>query len=137
MQLCPCGTKREYMDCCGVFISHQKIPATPEELMRSRYTAYSQNNIEYIGETMKSPAADHFDPEATRERNKKITWVALKVANTSYGFMNGTVEFYASYNKGNKIVVLHEISDFVLDEGRWYYVSGIYPPLPEGGGDKK
>lgn len=127
MPMCPCNSGKMYANCCETFISHQDIPATPEALMRSRYTAYALNNIDYITETMKSPALDNFDPDATRERNKKIKWVELKVVNTSYGFANGMVEFYASYTKNNKLHVLHEMSDFVLENGRWYYVSGIYP----------
>lgn len=39
------------------FIPNQKILSTPEELMRSRYTAYNQVNIDYIARTMRSPAA--------------------------------------------------------------------------------
>ena len=72
MQYCPCGTGKTYLDCCGIFISNQKIPSTPEELMRSRYTAYNQVNIDYIVHTMKSPAADNFDAETTQEWAKKI-----------------------------------------------------------------
>ena len=127
MQLCPCGSNLFYTACCGRFISHQENPSTPEELMRSRYTAYSQTNLEYIMETMKSPAADRFDPVAAKERAKKITWVELKVANSSQDKNRGTVEFYASYTDGNKTHVLHEISDFILEQGKWFYVSGIYP----------
>jgi len=127
MQLCPCGSNIFYIACCGKFISHQEIPATPEALMRSRYTAYSQTNLDYIRETMKSPAADNFNPDATRERAKKIKWVNLKVVSSTQDKNTGIVEFYASYTDGVKTNVLHEISHFILDQGKWYYVSGIYP----------
>src|SRR5579872_6887463 len=74
---CPCASGKTYLDCCGVFITHQKLPSTPKELMRSRYTAYYQVNTDYIARTMKSPAADHFDVKAAREWAKKIKLVML------------------------------------------------------------
>ena len=38
------------------------------------------------------------------------------------------VEFIARYKIGGQSAVrLHEISDFIFDDGRWFYVSGIFP----------
>lgn len=124
---CPCGLSEVYEDCCGRFISHREIPTTPEQLMRSRYTAYFYGDMDYIAETMKSPAADRFDIESARQRANKIKWVELKVVNASHTIFKGTVEFYASYSDGKKTHVLHEVSDFVFQDGRWFYVSGIFP----------
>lgn len=126
MQLCPCGSNLFYVACCGPFLTHEKNPTTPEALMRSRYTAYFEGNMEYISETMKSPAADNFDPIAARERAKKIKWVELNVVNASHDKSTGTVEFYASYSDGYKTKVLHEISSFILEKGQWFYVSGVF-----------
>ena len=67
MQHCPCGTGKKYLDCCGLFIRGHKRPTTPEALMRSRYSAYTQNRIEYIARTMKAPANHNFDMEAARQ----------------------------------------------------------------------
>ncbi len=50
--------------------------------MRSRYTAYSLANIDYIIHTMKSPAADHFYAEEAREWAKKISFAGLAVIKT-------------------------------------------------------
>lgn len=95
--------------------------------MRSRYTAYFEGNIDYIVETMKSPASDRFDAVSAKERAKKIKWVNLEVVRSSQNKDTGTVEFYASFTDGVKTKVLHEISDFVLENGKWFYVSGIFP----------
>ena len=127
MQLCPCGSNIFYAACCGPFLSHHQIPSTPEALMRSRYTAYFMGNIDYIVETMKSPASDRFDPISARERANKIKWLELNVVNASHDKNTGTVEFYASYADGQKTRVLHEISRFILEQGKWFYVSGTYP----------
>ncbi len=127
MQRCPCGTGKTYLDCCGIFISNQKLPSTPEELMRSRYTAYNQVNIDYIMHTMKSPAADNFDAKAVQESAKKIKWTGLEIVKTTYDSTQGVVEFFAYYYIDNKKHVLHEISEFNFENGKWYYVNGTYP----------
>ncbi|MCC2666593.1 MAG: putative motif domain protein [Gammaproteobacteria bacterium] len=124
---CPCGTNKAYLDCCGIFISNQKKPSTPEELMRSRYTAYTERNIDYIAQTMKSPAADNFDTEATRAWAKKINWTGLKIIRTTHDARKGTVEFCAYYSMDNKKNVLHEISQFSFENEKWYYVDGTHP----------
>jgi len=124
MKNCPCGTEKNYFDCCGAFISNQKIPSTPEKLMRSRYTAYTQANIDYIANTMKSFAAENFDAEAARVWAKKIKWAGLDVVKTSHDSTKGMVEFFAHYYSNNKKHELHEISEFHFEEGRWFYVNG-------------
>lgn len=126
MQQCPCGRKMDYQDCCGKYIEGGEIPAHPEALMRSRYTAYHQVNVDYIAETMKSPAADGFDPEGTRAWAKKVKWDKLEVVAASAEENIGYVEFKAYYTAKNKQHVLHEKSEFHLIDGRWYYVNGMY-----------
>ena len=126
-QNCPCGADRAYLDCCGIFISNQKIPSTPEELMRSRYTAYNQVNLDYIAQTMKSPAADNFHVDDAREWAKKVSWIGLEVIKTRHDFNKGIVEFRAHYYIDGKKSILHEISEFNFENGKWYYVNGTKP----------
>ena len=95
--------------------------------MRSRYTAYTQANIDYIVNTMKAPASDDFDPEEARSWATDVTWLNLKVVASSFTGDTGTVEFIAQYShEGNKFV-LHEISEFRRDANRWYYIDGNGP----------
>ncbi len=126
-ELCPCSSKKAYAECCGLFISGENSPSTPEELMRSRYTAYVQANMEYIARTMKSPAADHFNIEASRAWAKKVKWAGLEVVEATQDANKGIVEFCAYYAEDNKKEVLHEISEFLFENGKWYYLNGIYP----------
>ena len=124
MKYCPCGTGNEYLNCCGIFISGQKTPPTPEALMRSRYTAYHLIDMDYIANTMKSPAADHFDVKATTKWAKKVNWTQLEIIKTIDGSETAYVEFRAHYNLKNKKYILHETSEFSFQDGKWYYVNG-------------
>lgn len=124
MKLCPCGSKKFYLACCGLFISGKKIPETPEQLMRSRYSAYTRANINYIMQTMKAPAANQFDPVHAKNWAHQSTWLGLKVIHTSVQENKGYVEFIARYSYQGKSESLHEVSEFCFEEGRWFYVGG-------------
>ena len=79
MSLCPCGSEKPYEQCCEVFIEKKQIPHTPEQLMRSRYTAYSLAKIDYIKNTMKGKILIGFDETEARSWSQSVTWVGLKV----------------------------------------------------------
>lgn len=49
--LCPCCSQKEYEQCCQPFLNRLALASTPEQLMRSRYTAYSQVDYSYIKQT--------------------------------------------------------------------------------------
>jgi SEC-C motif-containing protein len=57
---CPCSSGKIYQKCCELYISGVKLPALPEELMRSRYSAYTMANIDYIVKTMYGKALQGF-----------------------------------------------------------------------------
>jgi SEC-C motif-containing protein len=99
---------------------------TPEALMRSRYTAYTQANIDYIVRTMCGPSAVDFDPIAVKKWTKSLRWVRLDVLSASTEGDKGEVSFKAFYTKKNKPYVLTEISLFEKIEGEWMYVNGAF-----------
>jgi SEC-C motif domain protein len=124
---CPCGSELPYQTCCGLFIEHNQTPSTPEQLMRSRYTAYSLANIDYIARTMKSPAADHFDAVGARKWSESVEWLRLKVIESSTTDKIGYVEFLVYFIDNGQQHVMHELSEFHLEDGNWYYVNGQSP----------
>jgi SEC-C motif-containing protein len=125
MENCPCGTEQSYLQCCGKFIMGNTTPSTPEELMRSRYTAYTLANVDYIATTMKAPANKDFDPETAREWAEQVTWLKCEIVHTKQESQDkGFVEFLAHYADEDKRYILHEISEFHFEDGRWYYVDG-------------
>ncbi len=121
-QLCPCGSKLEYLNCCQLFIDGKLLPQRPEQLVRSRYSAYSMANIEYIQETMREDALQDFDAEDAREWAQSVKWLKLEVIRSSMSAEDkGIVEFIAYYRYQNKKHQLHEISQFELIDQIWYY----------------
>lgn len=131
MTFCPCGSKQSYEHCCEVFIKQKQIPQTPEQLMRSRYTAYSLANIDYIKNTMRGKPLIGFNEIEAKVWAESVTWVELKVIQ-SYEETpeKGFVEFKAQFLEGNQIKNIHEVSEFHRENNTWYYVDGKNRDLP-------
>jgi len=124
---CPCGSKKEYFHCCGQYIENHKIPEIPEQLMRSRYTAYSKTNVDYILKTMKGEALHNFDAASAKQWAKESTWLGLTIIDAPKP--HGTiayVEFIARFHYRGKNQSIHERSEFHYENGRWLYVNGSY-----------
>lgn len=143
IKLCPCCSGKEYEDCCAPLIRGERTAETPEALMRSRYTAYSQAYIPYIQQTMKSPASDNYNAVEAKKWAESTEWLGLEVKSHHITDSRGTVEFIATYRLNNQKHVMHEVSEFRRDDGKWYYVNGKAPakvsrnePCPCGSGKK-
>ena len=121
---CPCNPLKSFSFCCEKFLKNAANPQSPEELMRSRYSAYALGNMDYIQQTMLSPAADNFNLEEAIESTKKTRFTRLKVMKTWFENENGFVEFKAKYFVEKKCFVLHEKSEFHKVDGKWFYVDG-------------
>ena len=118
---CPCGSGKELAACCGRFISGRDLPATAEQLMRSRYTAYVLGDRAYLAQTWHP---DHFDPALSIEPDTK--WLGLDVKqHAQQDADHATVEFVARYRLGGRGHRLHELSRFVREGGRWLYLDGV------------
>lgn len=123
---CPCGLPDTYAACCGRYVDHPGNPApTAEALMRSRYTAYTLGNADYL------LASWHADTRPDRldlsDEDRRLKWLGLEVVRTSAGQPGddeGVVEFVARYKVGGRACRMHELSRFVCVDGRWYYLDG-------------
>lgn len=119
---CPCGSGLAYPGCCGPFIAGTALPRTAEQLMRSRYTAYTLNNQDYLSATWHPGTRP---PDLTEE--KQVTWLGLKIVATESGGpddQGGEVEFIARFKIGGRAFRLHERSRFERRQGRWVYLDG-------------
>lgn len=129
---CPCHSRRDYSDCCGLYLSNQDIPKTPEALMRSRYTAYSQANILYIQKTMRGQALANFNAEEAQQWARQVQWLDLKIISAPAVAIDdhiGFVEFIAAFMERNQRHIIHERSEFHRLDGRWYYTTGYTPKI--------
>lgn len=124
---CPCGSGESFKKCCKRLISGKASAATPQELMRSRYSAYATGAVEYlIKTTIPSRRAD-LDAGDLKAWCGQTEWTGLTVIRSGLGpkgIDTGYVEFVAFYNHGGETLRHHEYSTFRKVDYRWYYDEG-------------
>lgn len=138
MEVCACGSSINFSECCGPFLNGTALPETAEKLMRSRYTAYTRANIDYIKKTLAPESRGDFDAAGTEQWAKKAKWKSLKIVSTDKGQAGdtkGTVEFVAVYEENSRNLEHHEVSQFRKNEkGQWFFVDGDAHTHREGEG---
>ncbi|RJP90898.1 MAG: YchJ family protein [Desulfobacteraceae bacterium] len=134
MEPCPCGSSQTYSECCEPFIQGLNQPTTAEALMRSRYSAFVKEQIDYIYNTMPPAKRRDFNRAETEAWSKNSEWQGLEILQTKDGGTGdeaGTVEFIARFlDKGNP-VEHHEVAEFEKIDGQWFFMDGRAPkPAP-------
>lgn len=93
--------------------------------MRSRYSAFCTQNIDYLAETTDPQTRLEFDFDGNREWAANAKFLKLEVLQTTMDGNKGTVEFKAHFQMpGETPVVHHEFSKFRKQAGRWYFRDG-------------
>jgi SEC-C motif-containing protein len=89
--------------------------------MRSRYSAYGLGLIDYLLATWHpstSPGELELQP---------VKWLGLEVRHAQASGDVGVVEFVARCKINGRAERMHELSRFVREQGRWYYIDGQVP----------
>ncbi|MGA8257856.1 MAG: YchJ family metal-binding protein [Nocardioides sp.] len=113
---CPCGTGLLYDDCCGRLHRGAAQAINPEQLMRSRYSAYVVGDVDHVFRTWHPrtrPDDVSVDPA--------VRWTRLQVLEAT----DTEVEFAADYELHGATYQLHERSTFEQRGGRWVYVAAV------------
>ena len=122
VKACPCGQGEPYQVCCGRLHRGDAAAVTAEQLMRSRYSAFAVGEAGYLLATWHaSTRPGSLQPDPARR------WTFLEVVGTGRGGMldtEGSVEFRAHYRLDGRSGTQHELSRFVRQDGRWYYLDG-------------
>ncbi len=130
MQNCYCGSNLTFNKCCKPIISGNEKPENPEQLMRSRYSAFCVKNVEYLLSTHHSSQQKANEREQLTSTFAHTQWLGLKVLNSSINLSDpgiGYVE-YLAFNKTENLEQLHEKARFRLEDDTWYYFDGELLP---------
>ncbi len=93
--------------------------------MRSRYSAFVRELGEYLLDTWHPSTR----PRQTLVFEPGLHWLGLDVKrHTITGAHTAEVEFVARSKQTGRAHRLHEVSRFVREDGRWYYVDGDLDP---------
>lgn len=119
---CPCGGA-SYSACCGRLHAGD-IAGSAEQLMRARYSAYVLDDANFLHQSWHVSTRPEL-AELQQEQGSK--WLGLEVKKHVAAGDEATVEFVARYKTGGRAHRLHEVSRFVREEGKWFYVDGEFP----------
>jgi len=102
--------------------------------MRSRYSAYALQEIDYILSTHIQNPDEEVDRESTEKWAAESEWLGLDVVETEAGGAGddeGVVEFIARYRLQGTDATHHERARFKRVDGRWLYSDGeMVKPKP-------
>jgi len=119
---CSCGSNKPYADCCARYVEGNEPAPTAEALMRSRYTAYTRLSEDYLLATW-HPSTRPASLGLAEDVPTK--WLGLDVKRHEQQDANhAIVEFVARYKVNGRAHRLREVSRFVREDGRWFYVDG-------------
>jgi SEC-C motif-containing protein len=129
MSKCPCSSDLDYEQCCGPYLAGEGSPPTAEALLRSRYTAFTVDDMKYVRRTTHPRSPEEFDEEAAHNWSVSSYWVGLEIIDAEGGGPDdddARIEFAATYIQDEEEKVHHEHSHFKRENGRWYFVDGKY-----------
>ncbi len=127
-EACPCGSGKTYADCCAPYLAGRAQPATPVQLMRSRYSAFCKGKIDYLIATHHPSQRKADDRQTLAQTSADTEWLALRILHSDESQIAagvGTVEFVAFYTSQGRLGQLHEKSEFIRQAERWYYMRGV------------
>ena len=142
--LCPCGSTEPYNTCCLAIINGEKAPNSPEQLMRTRYSAYAMKNAQYIYDTYAQSSQRSQSINEISSWINSCQWLKLTIHHSScfdslikttqHNNVLPTVEFTALYLSDNKIYQMTEKSRFIQEisvkpvsdqnKKQWLYLDG-------------
>ena len=122
-KVCYCGSSNSYKECCEKFINSSQNAPTAEALMRSRYSAYATQAVDYLIATTAFLHRKLLIKSDILEWSQSNKWNKLEIIAAT----ENTVEFKAYYTDSNNLSYIHqEKSTFIIEDGKWYYVDGEF-----------
>lgn len=133
MSICPCGSKKDYADCCEAYHNGQAAP-TAEALMRARYSAFEKGQLQFLSDSLTESSRKDYSAEETANWAGRAKWHKLVIVKTEAGQEaddHGVVEFQAHFKMDGRNQIHHERSRFTKEDGRWHYVDGEMNPAQQ------
>jgi SEC-C motif-containing protein len=136
---CPCGSNISFKQCCFLIITEEVTTISPEQLMRSRYSAYATKSADYIYQTYAKASREKQSLNDISEWAQETKWLRLiihsaseytiEINNSAINAANEeqnspTVCFSAYYKHQSHYYLMKETSRFILEGRKWRYLDG-------------
>jgi len=122
MALCPCGSARDFAECCSPIIEGAPAP-TAEALMRSRYTAFVMRKLDHVERTHAPEVRADFNRAEAERLAEECEWRGLEIRSATETGDTAEVEFVMRFCREQQEVTKTALASFRRDAGQWLYVS--------------
>jgi SEC-C motif-containing protein len=120
---CYCGSLITFELCCQKFIDFSQNAKSAEDLMRSRYSAYATQAIDYLMATTALFQRQSLSKRDILIWSQSNQWDKLEIIDST----STTVEFKAYYTDSKNVSYIHyEKSIFIIEDEKWCYVDGEF-----------
>jgi SEC-C motif domain protein len=127
---CPCGSLLYFANCCQPILNKTCYAESAEALMRSRYSAYATQALDYICDSMLPPAALQCTRQQLQQWNQHNQWIRLKICDHQAMCANqATICFLAIYLHQGETRFIYEKSLFQKIGEQWFYTDGKHLSL--------
>lgn len=129
LDLCPCGSGVCYQKCCAPYLEGKKVVTdTPVNVLRTRFTAYAKANGEYI---LSSWHRDYRPKQKAKYLSleaKSCKFTKLEIIKTNINNDIAEIEYIARFRQGTNFGYMHELANFKMVNGQWFYTDGQMQP---------
>ena len=123
MSNCFCGNQKSFENCCQIYINGIEKAPSAETLMRSRYSAFATQAVDYLIATTHVSTRKFHKKSDILEWSKSNQWLKLEVIEAT----DKKVTFKAYYLDFQLNAQIHyEKSTFKNENGSWFYVDGEF-----------
>ncbi len=122
---CPCGSGKTQGNCCLPLIQGSTHVTTAEQLLRSRYTAFTLGEIDYILATHHSKTRNTVDRSEIEAWSKNSVWKGLEILDQAKGSATdeqGEIRFCARFFSEGKDQEHWEHAVFERENGAWKFL---------------
>ena len=125
---------KTYNECCAPLHQGVKKAETAEQLMRSRFSAFSKAKVDYLIATLHPSKRSDNDRGSLQNAVTTCQWLKLKIIDISNDSADNGLSFveFLVYYKEKGYRAFQERSKFIQEDGSWFYVDGETkkPKLP-------
>ncbi len=121
---CLCFSELPFEKCCQPILKGEQKAANAKILMRSRFTAYVLKDYSYIFNTYAEAQRLQLSVKVLSQSAQSTDWLSLQIINHRAELTSAQVEFKAYYKVDSCFYVMHELSEFILENNSWRYTTG-------------
>ena len=129
--MCYCGSAQPFDECCNRYIQGVDNAPCALTLMKSRYSAFCTQAIDYLCTTCSTKALLNNSRDEVAQFASAASFIKLEIVDSELVAIPAYVEFKAHYLHNNTLCCIHERSAFVKDQGSWRYDEGELFPVQE------